>query len=97
MIYSFHMGFKNGVTEDTIYNKPKIHFDIKYKDLNRNDIGLHSISNSKTNTYRMGNNDMYLSSKFLHNIRIVTESNIEIFQILFIFKFILVQTLKNSG
>ena len=58
------MGFKNSVTEDTVHDKPKIPFDIKYKALNRKYISLYSISNSETNKYRIGNNDINISFKF---------------------------------
>ena len=50
--------FKNSVNEDTTHDKPKITFDIKYKALNRKYISLYSISNSTTNKYRIGNNDI---------------------------------------
>ena len=39
-------------------------FDIKYKALNGKYIGLYSISNSTTNKYRIGNNDINISFKF---------------------------------
>ena len=61
------MGFKNSVTGDTVHDKPKIPFDIKYKTLNRKYIGLYSVSNSETNIYRIGNNDI----KYIFQIPII--------------------------